>query len=164
MPSYLDHYGADEGRRAARRRTLIRTIAAALIVALIGVALYFQFRNYRQEALVSQFIDLLRAKEYQKAYELWGCTQQNPCPGYKPEKFLEDFGPSSSYADAANARIDLVETCGNGVLISVRFPKGDPLSLWVEGASQTIGFAPWPECPGRKWRFRQFFDRLFGRA
>ena len=37
-----------------------------------------------------------------------------------------------------------------------------PEPLWVERSNKVLSFSPWPECQERKWRFRQFFHRLFG--
>ena len=162
MTSYLDHYGADESRRHERRRRLLLRVAVLVVALLAAVILYFQFRDYRQQQRAKEFLAELQLKNYQRAYELWGCTAASPCPNYKPEKFLEDWGPASAYADAAAARMDLVERCGNGVLVRLRFPKGDPVPLIVERETNTLGFAPWPECPGKKWRFKEFFARVFG--
>lgn len=162
MTSYLDHYGADESRRHQRRRTLLRNVAVLVAAVLLAVVLYFQFRDYRQQQRVGEFVAELKGKNYQKAYEIWGCTAANPCPNYKPEKFLEDWGPASPYADASAAQTDLVERCGNGVLVRLKFPKGEPVSLIVERETNTLGFAPWSECPGKKWRFKEFLARVFG--
>ena len=35
-------------------------------------------------------------------------------------------------------------------------------SLAVERDNHTLGFAPAPECQERQWRWKQFFERLFG--
>lgn len=164
MNSYLDHYGADESRRHERRRRLLAGLGVLAVALVVALLLYFQFRDYRQQRRVREFLAELQAKNYQRAYEVWGCTPANPCPNYKPEKFLEDWGPQSPYADAGAADMDLVERCGNGVLVRVKFPKGEPVALVVERETNTLGFAPWPECPGRKWRFKEFFARLFGRG
>jgi len=158
MAGYLDAYGAGEERR---ERLIKRIVIWGLAVVIAGSALYFTFRNWRQEQVVKHFLSLLQQKQYQDAYRLWGCTQDSPCKYYPPDKFTEDWGPDSSYANAAAAKIDHVDACGAGVVFSISFPQKEPVALWVERDTNIISFAPWPRCPGRHWRIREFVKSLF---
>ena len=55
-----------------------------------------------------------------------------------------------------------VDFCDKGVVFSVAFPgTNDPAALWVERSTNVISFAPWAQCPGRHWNFKQFFKNLF---
>ncbi len=58
--------------------------------------------------------------------------------------------------DPAAASIGLSQSCGTGVVVRLDY-KGaqDSVPLWVERDSETISFAPWPECPGPPSAFRR---------
>lgn len=159
MSDYLETYGVGDEKR---QRWTKRIILWSLAVIIAGTALFFTFRNWREERAVKQFLALLRDKNYQAAYAMWGCTAATPCPYYAFDKFMEDWGPKSPHADARTARIDDVDACGEGVVIRLAYPSTEPVPLWVARGNHVIGFAPWPECPGRHWRFKDFFHRLFG--
>lgn len=158
MAGYLEGYGAGSERRERRVKRYILIGGAVVIVAAI---LYFTFRTWRQERLVDDFVAQLRAKNYQAAYGLW-CNERSPCPFYEFEKFMEDWGPKSTHANAAQLVVQDVESCGGGVQFRLTAPNSEPVALWVEKSSHTIGFAPSAECPGRKWRFREFWRRIIG--
>jgi hypothetical protein len=158
MPGYLDNYGvADERRGRIVKRLAIWVVT---IVAVSSLA-YFYFRTWRQEKVLKQFLTALSQQDFQGAYKMWGCTQDTPCRYYPPDKFTEDWGPSTPYANAGAAKIDNIDYCDEGVLFSVSYPKAAPVALWVETSSGTISFAPWPRCPGPHLQFRQFLRNLF---
>jgi hypothetical protein len=49
------------------------------------------------------------------------------------------------------------------VLIRLDYKSNqEPVSLWVERDSGIIGFAPWPECPGRHLHFGAWLKSVFG--
>src|SRR5579884_202888 len=164
MGSYLEAYGAEEAQRAHRARILKRVIIAVVLAAIAGIVLYVQFRNFLEQSIVRHFLNLLRNHDYADAYIMFGCTQATPCPNYAYPKFLEDWGPSSPFADASKASLGVTQTCGNGVLIQVNYPGKDPTSLIVDRATGQISFAPWPECPGKHWHFRQWWNSLFHKS
>jgi hypothetical protein len=144
--SYLDTYGV----RDARREKITRLIALAVVVAaVIGIVLYFQFRNFREEQQVKAFLAHLREGDYKAAYALWGCTDATPCPNYEFDKFMEDWGPKSPQANISAARIASTKSCELGIIQFLRFPDQHEVQLWVERADGTIGFAPWPICNPR---------------
>jgi hypothetical protein len=158
MPGYLDSYGVADERRG---RMVKRLAIWGLTVVLVSCVAYLYFRTWREEKVVKQFLTALSRQDFQGAYKMWGCTQDTPCRYYPPEKFTEDWGPSTPYANAAVAKIDNIDYCDEGVVFSISYPRADSISLWVETSSDVISFAPWPRCPGRHWQFRQFFRNLF---
>jgi hypothetical protein len=158
MPGYLDTYGVADERRG---RIIKRILIWGLTVAVVSTSAYFYFRTWRQEKVVKQFLAAIAQQDFQGAYKMWGCTQDTPCRYYPPEKFTEDWGPSTPYANASAAKIENIDYCDAGVVFSISYPKADPIALWVETSNSTISFAPWARCPGRHWQFRQFFHQLF---
>jgi hypothetical protein len=158
MPGYLEGYGAGEETREKRIKWIV---IGTVLAAILGTVLYFSFRNFRQESAVNHFLDLLRDRNYPDAYRVWGCTSESPCRDYAYPKFLEDWGPKSPHADVASADIDDSDACGTGVVVDVKFPKAEPVPLFVTGKTNTISFAPWPECPGRHFRLMQFLKSKF---
>jgi hypothetical protein len=161
MPGFLDStYGVADARRERRRRRIILWSLTVLIVAGI---LFFSFHNWKQERVVKQFISLLKQQNYQDAYKLFGCTQETPCKYYPPEKFNEDWGPAGEYKDAGDAKIQNEDVCGSGVIFTVAIPKKAPLGLWVETATNVLGFAPngWDRCPGKHWQIWESLKSRF---
>jgi hypothetical protein len=78
---------------------------------------------------------------------------------------MEDWGPQSTHADETSAHIGMSEACGSGVVIRIDYNGSEePVPLWVERDGKTISFAPYPECPGRRWQFGAFFRSLFGKS
>ena len=163
MSSYLEAYGAAEQHRA-RIIGIIKTSSIVLGCALVaGLILYGVFKNYGEEKRAKTFLGLLTAGNYPAAYAMWGCTESHPCPDYAFAKFQEDWGPKSEHADESVAHIGLSQSCGSGVLIRLDYkPTEEPVSLWVERDGGTIGFAPWPECPGRHLHFGAWLKSVFG--
>lgn len=163
MSSYLEGYGAAEENRARRIR-IIKISAICLFGALIvGLILYGIFKNYSEGNRVNAFLALLRKQDYQGAYQLWGCTASQPCPNYKFDKFMEDWGPKSQHADQSSAHIGLSQSCGTGVILRVDYRNAEAMPLWVERSTKVISFAPWPECPGRHLHIGTWLRSLFGR-
>jgi hypothetical protein len=146
MAGYLDHYGEGDEQRAKRIKTLL---AAVLILLLGACGLYLALRNYRQKAQVSQFVELLQKSDYTGAYRLWGCTDAKPCPDYPFNKFMEDWGPKSRYAQIASFHIAKSRACGSGVIVTVELGQNREERLWVENADMSIGYSPWTVCPSR---------------
>jgi hypothetical protein len=161
MSGFLDStYGVADARRERRTKRIVLWSLTAVIVALI---LFFSFRNWRQERVMKQFLTLLKQQNYQDAYKLFGCTQENPCKYYPPEKFNEDWGPAGEYKDAGNAKIENEDVCGSGVIFTVAIPKKDPLGLWVETSTNVLGFAPngWSRCPGKHLQLWEYLKSRF---
>jgi len=156
MASYLDTYGAGDERRA---RFIKRTVIAVVAAVVVAIALYLGFRNFREKQVVKRFLAEVNAGHYQAAYRLWGCTDAHPCPEYSYQKFLEDWGPKQT---RSSWQISDVDGCPTGVVITVDAAGSQPAPLWVERSDKRLSFSPWPECQGKRWRFRQFFRRITG--
>lgn len=156
MASYLDSYGAEDEKRF---RTIKTLVIAAVIVIVVSITAYLFFKNWREKQVVKHFLKQVNSGQYQAAYNSWGCTPSHPCPEYTYQKFLEDWGPKQH---ASDWKISGVDGCPTGVVITVRAPNTDPEPLWVQRADKSLSFSPWPECQGRRWRFRQFFHKVFG--
>lgn len=159
MSSFLDEsYGVADQRRERRLKRIAIWGAVAVIVA---ASLYIWLHNRRQEQVVHEFFSLLAQKKYQEAYAMWGCTPDHPCKYYSPEKFTEDWGPSSPFADP---QVDIAheDTCGNGVVFDIQTSKTEPLGLFVDKETNTLSYAPAPRCPGRHLQIWEFIKSHFG--
>lgn len=146
MAGYLDSYGAGEERR---EKIVKRLILGALAALVIAATLYFLFRNWREDRQTRLFLDLLNKRDYQSAYQLWGCTPAAPCRDYSFERFMEDWGPKNPRGDAAAARITKTRSCASGVIFTLEYGKDESVLLWVERKDKVLGFAPWPSCNPR---------------
>lgn len=146
MGSYLETYRAGEAGREKKIRWALLGLLLAAIVALI---LYFQLRNLDEERQVQTFLGHLKTGNYRAGYALWGCTEQNPCPSYKYERFLEDWGPKSAYAGIAAVKLGETKSCRAGIIQVLQMPSQPDVLLWVERSTLTLGFAPWPVCNPR---------------
>lgn len=163
MAGYLESYGAIEERKARNRKRFKWGLIAFACAVVIGLLLYALFHNFSEDQRAKAFLQDLRAHRYQDAYAMFGCMQQTPCRDYPFSKFMEDWGPSSDHASDAGAKVGMSQTCGNGVLMRIDYPKGQPIFLIVDRSTKTLSFAPpdWVECPGRHWHFGTFLRNLF---
>lgn len=164
MAGYLDTYGEVEEKRVRQLRILKWSASTLVILAILGFVLYSVLQNRSEERQIQAFLDRLKAKDYQGAYRMWGCTEATPCRDYSLQRFMDDWGPASEHGDAANARVGGGDSCGTGVVVPVDFKKGEPVPLWVERGNKTIGFSPDPECRKRRWHFKEFFHSLFNKS
>lgn len=155
MSTYLQTYGAGEEKRNRIIKTIILTVLGVLILSAV---LYETFKNFRETQLVKHFLVEVNQKKLPDAYRTWGCTSDRPCRDYQYSKFMEDWGKSAKQWEVRD-----VESCATGVLISVGAQGAENQPLWVEKGTNTIGFAPFPDCVAKKWRWGQFFDRLRGK-
>ena len=164
MGSYLEAYGTGEAHRAQVLHRWKIGIGIGLAAVVLGLIAYFMLRNYQEESIVNAFLVHLRNGEYQDAYRMWGCTEETPCREYAYPKFYDDWGPKSEHANAQAAKLGVVQTCGNGVVIQVVYPTGDPVPLFVREDNGVISFAPWLECPGRHFHFKAWWNSLWHRS
>jgi hypothetical protein len=163
MPGYLEAYGAGEEQRGKTLRWIVLAVVAA---AALGGLLYFVFRNFSEDRVAKAFVAALQRKDFPGAYRYWGCSQEKPCRDYRYEKFLEDWGPQSPYADVSNIKIEHPQlnqgalgwvrntlgvqySCHDGVIYHLNFGKGAPVLIYVLRADKSIGFAPWSVCAPR---------------
>lgn len=138
MAGYLDQYGAGDERRAA----IIKGIALVIVGILVFIALpWYLFKNHAQERVVRDFLNLVRKHDYPAAYKTWGCGDPRACSGYSYDRFLEDWGEKSS-VDPKLLRIEDSESCGSGVMLTVRASRDRLDTLWVEKSNAIVSFAP----------------------
>ncbi len=159
MAGYLEAYGAGEEQRERLIKRILLWGGGALLVAL---TLFFLFRNWSEERVVKHFFALLRQKDYQQAYALFGCTPDHPCKYYSPEQFTSEWGPGSPYADVSSIKIEHEDSCGNGVVFDVESPHAEPIGLFVDRATHTLSYAQAPRCPGRHLMLWEFLKAHFG--
>jgi len=157
MADYLADYGVKDQKREKRNKLIVRTVIGLVIVG--GLFWYFA-KTFREERLVKHFISLLESKDYKGAYALWGCTDQAPCRDYPFERFMEDWGPKSPYANAGDISTTLAESCGNSVWITIKTPKSEELGVAVDPDTKFLSFTPAARCPG-KLRISEFPGRLW---
>lgn len=157
MGSYLQHYGAGEERRNRKIKILIGSGVA--LVVLLWV-FYLVFHNYSEKRAVERFLSQLNTHNYPQAYSAWGCTTNSPCTNYDYQRFLEDWGPNKKIGSPW--KIASVDGCKSFVTVNVQASGAELESLGVARGSQTIMFAPSPECQEPQWRWKQFFSRIFG--
>jgi len=158
MAGYLEAYGAGDERRG---RIVKRPLLIGIPAVLVLICGYFWFRNYSQEQVVKHFFALLQDKRYQEAYALWGCTQDRPCKYWGPEKFNEEWGPSSPYSNVSAIKITHEDNCGNGVVFDIESPSNQPLGLFVDKETNTLGYAPQARCPGPHLQIWEFIKSRF---
>lgn len=135
-----------------------RIILAAVILAVLAAVLYWQFRYYREERLVRSFMDALQAGDYQAAYEIW-----NPNPAYTFDKFLRDWGETTSFGrvrsyeivwmrDISRLRVPIsgeirrtirVSGRSTGIIVAVKINGSEPeVQIWAETDPPRLSFPP----------------------
>lgn len=146
MSDYLEGYGVEEERREKLKK---RIGAALLLACVLGVAAYFTFRDWSEKKQVDRFFALLRAGDYKAAYELWGCTEANPCRDYSFESFLEDWGPSGVHGNPDAFEVVKTRHCSTGIIRTLRYQGKEEIHLYVNRADRVLSFSPWPICDPR---------------
>lgn len=157
MGTYLQHYGAGEEQRNKLILRIVLGCFASLVLVVIG---YFVFKDFPEKRVAKQFLEQVNSHQYQAAYREWGCTEQHPCPNYDFKRFMEDWGPSKSAS--SQWKIANVEGCRSFVTVNVQAQGSELESLAIQRDDHSLGYAPSPECQERKWRWKQFFHRIFG--
>ncbi|HEX3684231.1 MAG TPA: hypothetical protein VHU83_16980 [Bryobacteraceae bacterium] len=157
MGSYLQQYGESDERRG---RVIKRIILAAIVVVVVAVGAYLFFQNFPEKQVARHFLADVNGGHFDQAYRDWGCSTEHPCKNYDYGRFMEDWGPSKKFSSPW--KIASVDGCRSFVTINVQAQGSELQSLAVERDNHTLGFAPAPECQERQWRWKQFFERLFG--
>jgi hypothetical protein len=157
MGTYLQQYGVEEARRNRIIKIILISAVAVVVLAVLG---YVVLHNYSEKRVAKQFLSEINAGQYQKAYETWGCTAQHPCSNYDYQRFLEDWGPAKKKTGTWN--IAETDSCRTFLTVNVQAPGTELQSLAVQRSDKSLGFAPAPECQERQWRWKAFFQRLFG--
>src|SRR5215470_997695 len=148
MPGYLEQYGAGDEKREKKVRWIV---LSSLGAGLLGLILYFSFRDYKEEHRITGFLEALNRGDYKGAYSFWGCTAENPCREYAFDKFLEDWGEKGVNAKFVHGSLGDTERCGSGFIADIA-AGGEHTALWVERSTGVVGYAPWSECPEKQFR------------
>lgn len=148
MAEFLQGYGDADARR---ERVLKRIVWSAVVLAVVGTAGWFFFRDFPEERQVSRFISLLEEKNYAEAYRLWGCDAAQPCRDYSFEKFKEDWGEKGVYTRRQALKRGTKRSCEGGIIQYIEYgeTEDDVVHLYVDRAGRTLSFAPWPVCNPR---------------
>lgn len=138
-----------------------RLALAAVLLAVVGGLLYWQFRYYPEKKQVERFMEALKAGDYRAAYRIW-----KPTPSYRFEDFLEDWGETTAIGRVRSYEIVGVESSralllqvpveggerrrtlqveggSSGVIVLVRINGVDPPErIWVERKDKSLSFPP----------------------
>ena len=155
MGSYLQQYGASEEQRNRVIKWIIIGCISAVVIAL---AAYLIFHNYPERRVANQFLAEVNSGNLQAAYRDWGCTTEHPCPNYDYQRFMQDWGPNKGVTPPW--QVQSTDSCKAFLTINVQAQGSELQSLAVERDKHSLSFAPAPECQERKWRWRQFFQRI----
>jgi hypothetical protein len=128
--------------------------AAAAIVIIAVVALWWAFRFYPEKRAAEHFFDALVAGDTATAYQLW-----RPGESYKMQDFLADWGTNGYYGPVKSYRI-MHESSPHGsnavdvtAAISPFAPMPDPsdgeksrktrvVDIWVVSHDKSLTFPP----------------------
>ena len=157
MGSFFQHYGVEEERRNRTVKTIVLSLLGAAVVAVIAYSL---LHNYSEKQVVKRFLAQVNSHNYQEAYREWGCTSAHPCPNYDYNRFMQDWGPQAKAGSPW--KIASTDSCRAFLTVNVQANGIEPQSLSVQRNDKSLGFAPAPECQEKEWRWKQFFQRLFG--
>lgn len=114
--------------------TLI-TLAVLVVVA----ALYFEFRNFREEAAVKQFFAALQQSDYRDAYRIW-----RPVPSYTFQNFLEDWGTGGPWGRIQSFKVLNSRRRGDSVVVTVEInSRAEPAQIWVSRKDRSLSFPPY---------------------
>jgi hypothetical protein len=121
-----------------RRERLIRRIiigaAAALVVSGF---LYYEFKNYREERVVKEFLQALQRQDYRAAYQTW-----KPAPSYRFEQdFLRDWGPQA-YGRVESFKITDSRSRGSSVAVTATINGKKEVQVWVQKSDRSMAFPP----------------------
>ena len=155
MSSYLQQYGAGEEKRNRTIKWIILSVLGALVIAF---AAYLIFHNYPEKRVANRFLADLNAHNYQAAYRDWGCTPEHPCPNYDFNRFMQDWGPQSKATSPW--RVQSTDSCKTFLTVNVQAQGTELQSLAIERDNHSLSYAPAPECQERRWRWKQFFQRI----
>jgi hypothetical protein len=148
MPTTLFEAPPYDPKRDKRRNTIIVvTIAAVLVIALLG----YVFRNLPYERVVDRFFSALEQKDFERAYAIWlndPDWKQNPAKhaNYSFHDFYVDWGPGGEWGIIREHQIvgSASPKGGSGVVVVVKVnQRADEARIWVERKDKTLTFSPY---------------------
>jgi hypothetical protein len=115
---------------ASKSRPIAFTVAALVLIAIIG--LWWIFRFYPEKRAAEHFFDAVVAGDMAKAYELW-----KPLPTYKMDDFLADWGPNGYYGPVKSYKIMREDSPrgSNAVQIAVAISPYSPMPSATDPAA-----------------------------
>lgn len=121
------------------------------IAAVLAVLIFFRFRNWPYEHVVSNFFQALQQQDYDKAYGIWMHDldwKQHPVKykNYSLGEFQRDWGPGGEWGAIRSFRIDgaVRPKQGSGVIVQVTVnDRADKARIWVEKKDKTLTFSPY---------------------
>lgn len=156
MATYLEQYGAGDERHIRNIRRIVWGVLGAIAVAILA---YFIFHNLREKHVAKEFLADINAHNYRAAYDMF-CPAAHPCPNYDFNRFERDWGPDSKAT--APWKITSTDSCKYFLTVNVDAPGAEMQSLAIQRDGLVLGYAPAPECQEKKWRWKQFWNRLTG--
>jgi hypothetical protein len=153
MAGYLEGYGVEDQRRSRAILYIVLGLVAAVILALLG---YWLSRDYTEKQVAKRFLADVNGHNYQAAYSTW-CPK--PCRNYDFTRFAADWGNTNKKITSP-WKIDSVDSCKGFLTVNVTADGAELQSLSVERGTNSLSFAPSPECQEYKWHWKQFFRRI----
>jgi hypothetical protein len=139
---------------AQRSRTRLYAVSGVALVILLSFGIWYYFLRFLTERrTITSFMDAVVAERFEDAYGIWKARGS-----YTYEDFLSDWGPDGYYGPIRSYRVYSARSPGgaSGTVVVVElspeptFPaENDPksasnrvVSIWVEGADQSLSFPP----------------------
>jgi hypothetical protein len=119
-------------------RNIGRYILLGIVAILIGLGLYFAFRNYPEERAVSRFLTTLEQGDFPKAYQLW-----QPSPSYSYRDFLNGWGIEGDYGKVREFQILGTKSKGSSlVIVTIKVNNVDPpIDLAVDRRTKGLSYS-----------------------
>lgn len=131
-----DDHPIPKKSRAWKERLKV-PVAIGLVLLVIGGGAW-KFANFREEGRVRQFMDAVRAGQYDTAYQMWDIEGH-----YRMEDFLQDWGHDGFYTKGMqDARVADSNGKGGSVIVYVAIDGRRPVALMVDKENLKISFSP----------------------
>ena len=154
MASYLDSYGEGDEQRL---RVIKRSVIAVIAAVVIAVGAYFGLQKHPRKAGSQSVFVGSKCRALPGRLPTLGVIQI-PIPALNTA--IKNFWKTGDRNKPGSTGISDVDGCPTGVVITVSAAGSQPAPLWVQRSDKRLSFSPWPECQGKRWRFRQFFRRM----
>lgn len=137
-------------------------ITGVVLILLIGLGIWYQFRFYSEKKAVERFLNVLVTGDTRAAYEIWVPSAAGEGRGkssYTYEDFVSDWGPNGFYGPVKSYAIETAQRPkdGSGVIVVIslspfeKFPEDKdaekqrytkPARIWVESSDKSLSFPP----------------------
>jgi hypothetical protein len=131
-----DDHPIPKKSRAWRERLKVPVAIGIVLLVIGGIA--WKFANFREEGRVRQFMDAVRAGQYDAAYQMWDIEGH-----YRMEDFLQDWGRDGFYTKGMqDARVVDSNGKGGSVIVYAAIDGRRPVALMVDKENLKISFSP----------------------